>query len=186
MHLVGYIMELEYHELLERRESVAELLSSQNNRYSIRTGGCCCFVSLLRCKFLLQSIRGGRCDAVSQPYALWEELVQKCGRLLVIEMDSFGAQSFTSLKADHCQDINRGLAFNRCLNGTFLCRKWSGKALVSWLRREDLYLLLCSFGLMHQCLIPSSTCSIKAPAKWRNSVYVLTGICLQWSKWLGP
>ena len=29
------------------------------------------------------------------------------------------AQSFTSLKADLCQDINRGFAFSRCLNGTF-------------------------------------------------------------------
>ena len=42
---------------------------------------------------------------------------------------------------------------------------------------------------MYQCLngaIPSRKCSIKAPAKWRHSVYVLMDICLQWSKWLGP
>ena len=41
-------------------------------------------------------------------------------------------------------------------------------ALVSTLRREDLYLLLFSFGLMCQCLngaITSKKCSIKAPAK---------------------
>ena len=30
------------------------------------------------------------------------------------------AQSFTSLKADLCQDISGGFAFSRCLNGTFL------------------------------------------------------------------
>ena len=31
------------------------------------------------------------------------------------------AQSFTTLKADLCQDnINGGFAFSRCLNGTFL------------------------------------------------------------------
>ena len=50
-------------------------------------------------------------------------------------------------------------------------------ALVSQLRREDLYLLLFSFGLMHQCLkgaIPSRKCSIKAHTKWRNSVHILT------------
>ena len=34
--------------------------------------------------------------------------------------------------------------------------------------------------------IPSRKCSIKAPAKWRKSVYVLTEICHQRSKWLGP
>ena len=31
---------------------------------------------------------------------------------------SFGAQSFTSLKADLHQDINGGYVFNRCLNGS--------------------------------------------------------------------
>ena len=42
---------------------------------------------------------------------------------------------------------------------------------------------------MCQCLngaIPSRKCSIKAPANWRNSVYVLMEICHQRSKWLGP
>ena len=43
---------------------------------------------------------------------------------------------------------------------------------------------------MYQCLngaIPSRKCSIKAPAKWGNSVYVvLTDICHQRSKWLSP
>ena len=32
---------------------------------------------------------------------------------------SLWAQSFTSLKADLCQDINGGFAFSRCLNGIF-------------------------------------------------------------------
>ena len=59
------------------------------------------------------------------------------------------AQSFTSLKADLCQDINRDFAFSRCFNETFHWRKYSVNALVSWLRREDLYLLLFSFGLMY-------------------------------------
>ena len=31
----------------------------------------------------------------------------------------YGAQLFTSFKADLCQDINGGFAFGRCLNGTF-------------------------------------------------------------------
>ena len=34
--------------------------------------------------------------------------------------------------------------------------------------------------------IPSRKCSIKAPAKWKNSVYVLTEICHNRSKWFGP
>ena len=41
---------------------------------------------------------------------------------------------------------------------------------------------------MYQLLkgaIPSRKCSIKAPAKWRNSVYALTEICHQRSKCLG-
>ena len=49
--------------------------------------------------------------------------------------------------------------------------------------------LLFSFGLMYQCLnraIPSRKCSNKAPSKWRKSVYVLTEICHQRSKWLSP
>ena len=33
--------------------------------------------------------------------------------------------------------------------------------------------------------LPSRKCSIKAPAKCETSVYVLTEICLQWSKRLG-
>ena len=40
-------------------------------------------------------------------------------------------------------------------------------ALVNRLNREDLYLLLFSFGLLKQChnvAIPSGKCSIKAPA----------------------
>ena len=31
----------------------------------------------------------------------------------------FRAQSFTSLKAVLCQDMNGGFTFSRCLNGTF-------------------------------------------------------------------
>ena len=34
--------------------------------------------------------------------------------------------------------------------------------------------------------LPSRKCSIKTPAKCKTSVYVLTEICLQWSKWLVP
>ena len=41
------------------------------------------------------------------------------------------AQSYTSLMADLCQDMNGGFAFSRCLNGTFTWRKCSSKALVS-------------------------------------------------------
>ena len=32
---------------------------------------------------------------------------------------SYRAQSFTSLRADLCQDINGGFAITRCLAGTF-------------------------------------------------------------------
>ena len=69
---------------------------------------------------------------------------------------TFGAQSFTSLKVDLCQDKNEGFAFSRCLNGRFPWRNFSFKALVSELRREDLYLLLFSFGLMYQFLNSNS------------------------------
>ena len=34
--------------------------------------------------------------------------------------------------------------------------------------------------------IPSSKCSVEAPAKCKISIYVLMEICLQWSKWLEP
>ena len=87
------------------------------------------------------------------------------------------AQSFTSLTADIRQDINRGFTFSRCLNGTFPWRKCSVKALVSFNSEE------------YQCFnraIPWRKCSIKPPANWRNSVYVLTEICHQRSKWLDP
>ena len=52
-----------------------------------------------------------------------------------------------------------------------------------------MYLLLFLFGLVYQCLngaIPSMKCSIKAPPKCKTSIYVLTEICLQWSKRLSP
>ena len=42
---------------------------------------------------------------------------------------------------------------------------------------------------MYQCVnrtIPSNKCPINGHSKWRNSVYVLTEICHQRSKWLGP
>ena len=34
--------------------------------------------------------------------------------------------------------------------------------------------------------LPSRKCSVKAPANFKTSVYVLMEICLQWSKWLVP
>ena len=43
--------------------------------------------------------------------------------------------------------------------------------------------------LMYQCPngeIPSSNCIIKAPAKWKNFVYVMTEFCHQRIKWLCP
>ena len=51
------------------------------------------------------------------------------------------------------------------------------------------YSSLFSFDIMYQCLngaIISRKYSIKAPPKRRNSVYVLTEICHQRSKWLRP
>ena len=38
---------------------------------------------------------------------------------------SLRAQSFTSLMADLCQDINRVSSFSRCLNGTFPWKNWT-------------------------------------------------------------
>ena len=74
----------------------------------------------------------------------------------------------TSLKADLCQDINKlqsqVLHLANALMEFFLYWKCSVKAFVSYLRREDLYLLLFSFGLMYQCLngaIPSRKCQMK-------------------------
>ena len=40
--------------------------------------------------------------------------------------------------------------------------------------------------MVYNGAIPSRKCSIKAPAEWRNSVYVLMEICPLWSKRLGP
>ena len=48
------------------------------------------------------------------------------------------AQSFTSLKADLRQDINRGFAFIRYLNGIFPWGKYSVIALASYLIRKGL------------------------------------------------
>ena len=70
------------------------------------------------------------------------------------------------------------------LEGSSTLRFWQVNS-----EEKILYWLLFSFGLMYQCLngaIPSRKCSITAPAKWRNSVYVLTEICNQRSKWLCP
>ena len=56
-------------------------------------------------------------------------------------------------------------------------------------RRSAFVTLLFLVNVPMQCLngaIPSRKRSIKAPAKWRHSVYVLTEICHQRSKWLGP
>ena len=69
------------------------------------------------------------------------------------------------------------------LEGRALLRLWQVNS-----EEEIFYLVLFPFRLMYQCLngaIPSRKCSIKAPAKWRNSVYVLTEICHQRIKWLG-
>ena len=53
-------------------------------------------------------------------------------------------------------------------------------ALVNRLNREDLYLLLFSFGLLKQChnvAIPSGKCSCKAPALF----ICLTELCTNYS-----
>ena len=84
----------------------------------------------------------------------------------------------TSLKADLCEEINGGFAFCRCLcisvneAGALMEHFLEGSAplrlLVSYLRREDLYLLLFAFGLMYQChngAIPTRKYSIMVPAK---------------------
>ena len=104
-------------------------------------------------------------------------------RLIAKIKQTFGAQSFTSLKADLRQGINGSFAFSRLHNRTFPWRKSS--ILVSYLRRDYLYFLIFSFGLMYQCLngaIPSRKCSMKTHAKCKTSIYVLTEICLQGSK----
>ena len=104
-----------------------------------------------------------------------------------------GAQSFTSLKADLLQYINGGFAFSRCINGTFVWRKCSDRALVKIKSEENNFICYSSqfsFVLMYQCLngfkITSRKCSIKVPAKYKISDYVLTEICHLGSKWLGP
>ena len=110
-------------------------------------------------------------------------LSQKENGFLKIFLKTLGTQSFTSLMADLCHNINSVSSFSRCLNETFR----SIKVLVNYLRREDLYLLLFSFGLIYQCFNGAiRKCSIKAPVIWRNSVYVLMEICHQRSKWLCP
>ena len=93
--------------------------------------------------------------------------------------------------ADIFQDINRVSSFRECLKGTFSWRNCSVKTLlhyVTQLRRVTNTNLLFWVNLPNAFngAVPSRKCSIKAPAKWRNSVYVLTEICHQRSKWLRP
>ena len=64
---------------------------------------------------------------------------------------NFRPQSYIiSSKADLRQEIKRDFEFSRYHNGTFYWRKCFVKTLVIYLRTEDLYLLLFSFGLMDQ------------------------------------
>ena len=102
-------------------------------------------------------------------------------------MNIIWAQSSTSINANLCQVINGGFAINQ-LSELFPWRKCSIKTLVSYLRREHLYLFLVLFGLMYQCLnraISSRKLFITSPAKWINTVCDLMEIRQQRSKLLG-
>ena len=102
-------------------------------------------------------------------------------------MNIIWAQLFTSINANLCQVINGGFAINQ-LSELFPWRKCSIKTLVSYLRREHLYLFLVLFGLMFQCLnraISSRKLFITSPAKWINTVCDLMEIRQQRSKLLG-
>ena len=58
---------------------------------------------------------------VSDDSTMQQEEVEKPNKVI------YRAQSFTSLKADLRQDMNRVSSFSRCLNGTFPCRSCSVK-----------------------------------------------------------
>ena len=71
--------------------------------------------------------KGFRKSVVGTPAYLAPEVLRNKGYNRTLDMWStgviiyvrFGAQSFTSLKADLRQDIHRGFTFSRFLNGTF-------------------------------------------------------------------
>ena len=103
---------------------------------------CCCCKNQLppkakQLKSALESIETYRTqqqdklrDNYAQQVSIWN-FFRELEILQYIARYDIGPKSFTSLKADLSQVINRGFAFNRCLNGTFLWRKCSIKALVS-------------------------------------------------------
>ena len=100
-------------------------------------------------------------EIVQRALANYDNLAYGSGEVLRILRD----QSFTSLMADLHQDKNRISSFSRCQIQIF------------------------SSDLTYQSFnraLPLRKCFIKAPAICKTSVYVLTEICLQWSKWLGP
>ena len=88
------------------------------------------------------------------------------------------AKLFSSLKADLRPDIRRGFVFRRCINWTFPWMKYSVQGfLINQLRRDDFYLLLFSFGLMHQFLIgtiPSRKCSPQAAAVLDEEILLMS------------
>ena len=71
--------------------------------------------------------------------------------------------------------------FSRCLNGTFSLRKTQKRSFVF-----VTLLILVNVPMSTEQLFNSKKCSIKAPTKGRNSVYVLMEICHLRSKWLCP
>ena len=90
-----------------------------------------------------------------------------------------GAQLFTSMIADLRQVINGGFEFSRCLNVTFSWRKGcdnNGVSMLTQKRRFVFFTFLIGVNVCTNGTTPSRKSSIKAPAKWRNFVYVLTDI----------
>ena len=79
----------------------------------------------------------------------WEETNKEMSSIFLKSNIWFYATMGPIIYFIECRYPSRGFAFSRCLNGTFPWRKCSVKALESELRREDLYLLLFSFGLMY-------------------------------------
>ena len=105
------------------------------------------------------------------------------------------AQSYTSLMAELHQDISRISSFSRCPIKAALMGNFHGgiPPLRYWYtnpnEKSNKHKYVLSSELTYQSLnraLPSRKCSIKAPAKCITSVYVLTEICLQWRKRLGP
>ena len=80
-------------------------------------------------------------------------------------------QSFTSLMAYLCQYINRVSSYSMCLNGTFSWWNCSVTIPSTGTLTQMKRVTITNYQSLNGAL-PSRNSSIKAPAKWKTSLYV--------------